>query len=103
MDKISSVAANHVEALRMSSHNGPAVTLADLIASGRLLWLRCNSCCHEVEVEPATLPLPPSTPVPAVRYRLRCSVCGGRDIDAKPQLHTEPLAAIRARASQQLT
>lgn len=81
-----------------NSYTGTPVTLADLIRDGRLLWLYCLACRHEVEVDPASLPVPADTPVPAIRQRLKCSKCGSRDIEAKPQLHPTPLAVIRALA-----
>ena len=36
---------------------GP-VTLADLIRADKLLWVYCRDCCHERDVNPATVPLP---------------------------------------------
>ena len=75
---------------------GP-VTLDDLAADGRLLWCFCATCCHEVEVPPLSLGLPGNVPVPDVARRLRCSRCGSREIETKPQLHMEPLEVLRAR------
>ena len=36
---------------------GP-VTLADLVREDKLLWVFCRDCCHERDVNPATIPLP---------------------------------------------
>jgi hypothetical protein len=41
--------------------------LSDLIREGKLLW--CRDCCHERELDPATMPLPGSTPVTEVGRR----------------------------------
>jgi len=63
------------------------VTIADLTASGKLIWLYCNDCCHECEIPPATLPLPQSRPVPEVGKRMVCTECGGRRVETKPELY----------------
>ena len=42
------------------------VTLADLVRDDKLLWVYCTACGHERDVSPATVPLPPETPVPEV-------------------------------------
>ena len=73
------------------------VTLQDLAADGRLLWCYCLSCQHEREVEPLSLGLDPAEPVPTVGKRLKCSRCGSREIETKPQLHPEPLEVLRAK------
>jgi len=55
--------------------NGP-VTLADLDHEGRKMWTYCCDCGRERDPEPASLPLPPDTPVPWLGRRLmRCSAC----------------------------
>lgn len=43
------------------------VTLAELIREDKLLRVCCRDCCHERDVSPATVPLPPETPVPPSR------------------------------------
>ncbi len=72
------------------------VTLADLKAEGRLVWVYCIDCCNEREVEPDTIPLPLETPVPSVGRRLKCKECGGR-LQAKPQLYAVPITEMRDR------
>ena len=42
----------------MSSPTGP-VTLGDLIREDKLLWVYCRECCHERDVDPLSLRLPP--------------------------------------------
>jgi uncharacterized OB-fold protein len=75
---------------------GP-VTLQDLIDQGKLVWVYCTSCGHERDIEPATVPLPPSHPVPDVGKRMRCSKCGARQITTAPELHEGGIVAYRAR------
>lgn len=74
------------------------VTLADLAGDGRLLWLYCSGCGHEVEVPPDSLGLRLSLAVPLVKQHVVCSQCGSRHVDSRPQLHARPLAEIRRRA-----
>ncbi len=52
--------------------------LADLRAVGGLVWIYCNDCCLEREVEPTTIALPSNSPVPEVERRLKCKACGGK-------------------------
>jgi hypothetical protein len=77
------------------------VTLGDLAREGRLLWCYCRSCCHEREVDPLSLGIDAAEAVPAVGKRLKCSRCGSREIETKPQLHVEPLEVMRARYRKQ--
>ena len=77
---------------------GP-VTLADLIRDAKLLWVYCITCCRERDVDPASLALPDSTPVPGLgRSRMRCSGCGSREIDTRPELYPGGIRAIRVAA-----
>ena len=66
---------------------GPPVTLDDLVRDDKLLWVYCTDCGHERDVTPATIPLPPETPVPDVGKHMKCSVCGSRKINTKPELY----------------
>ncbi len=68
----------------MDQPTGP-VTLGDLIREDKLL--RVCDCCHERDINPATVPLPVETPVPEVGKHMKCSACGSRKIDAKPELY----------------
>lgn len=73
------------------------VTLADLVRDDKLLWVYCTACGHERDVSPATVLLPPETPVPEVGKHMRCSACGSRKIDARPELYPGGVAAMRER------
>jgi hypothetical protein len=73
------------------------VTLGHLIADDKLLWCYCRRCGHERDVNPVTVPLPPETPVPDVGKHMKCSLCGSREIDTKPELYPGGVKAMRAR------
>ena len=63
---------------------GP-VQLGDLIREHKLIWVYCRACYRERDLDPATLPLPGSVPVPDVGKRMRCSACGSRMISTAPE------------------
>jgi hypothetical protein len=63
------------------------VTLGDLIRNNRLIWVYCNDCCRERDIDPATLQLPQDTPVREVGKRLVCTECGGKRVETKPELY----------------
>ena len=72
------------------------VTLGDLITAGKLLWCYCLDCCHERDVEPASLCLSADTPVPGLGERhMRCSNCGSRKIETKPELYSGGIEKAR--------
>ena len=52
----------------MPDATGP-VTLGDLVREDKLLWVYCSDCCHERDLNHATVPLPPETPVPELDKR----------------------------------
>ncbi len=58
-----------------------------------LLWCYCRECCRERDVEPATIPLPPEFPVPEVGSRMKCSACGSRAVETKPELYPGGISA----------
>ena len=62
------------------------VRLPHFMAKDKLLWVYCCDCGHERDVSPATVPLPAKTPVPEVGKHMKCSVCGSRKINTKPEL-----------------
>ncbi len=65
-----------------------AVTLGYLIREKKLLWVYCTSCGRERDVDPSSLALPSDTPVPGLgRRHMKCSACGSRKIDTKPELY----------------
>ena len=71
------------------------VTLGDLVRDDKLLWVYCCDCGHERDVNPAAVPLPAETPVPEVGKRMRCSKCGSRKINTKPELYPGGVEAMR--------
>ncbi len=80
----------------MKSPTGP-VTLGDLIHEDKLLWVYCRDCHHERDLNPATVPLPPETPVPDVGKKMKCSKCGSRSATTAPELHPGGVVAMRQR------
>jgi hypothetical protein len=71
------------------------VTIGDLIREGKLLWGYCRDCYRERDLDPATIPLPPETPVPGLGQRMRCTVCGSNRIDTRPELYPGGIEAKR--------
>jgi len=67
----------------MPGPTGP-VTLGDLNREDKLLWVYCRDCYHERDINPATVPLPPGTPVPEVGTHMKCSARGSRKVDSRP-------------------
>jgi hypothetical protein len=72
---------------------GP-VTFGDLARDGKLLWVYCTECYHERDLDPSAVPLPAETPVPSVGKRMKCSACGSRNIDARPELYPGGIVAM---------
>ena len=58
-----------------------------------VVWVYCNDCCLEREVEPDDYPLPLVTPVPDIQHRLKCKACGGK-LSVKPQLYQVPMSEL---------
>lgn len=72
------------------------VTLGDLITSKKLMWTYCVDCGRERDLDPAHVPLPPQTPVPGLgRRHMRCTACGSRKIETRPELYPGGLATAR--------
>ena len=85
-------------ALGTSGHAGlRPVSLADLIRDKKLLWVYCNDCGHERDIDPRTLPLKPDLGVPFVERHLICSKCGSKKISTKPELCPGGVLAERQR------
>jgi hypothetical protein len=78
-------------------------TLGDLIREDKLLWIYCRACHRERDVNPATVPLPAETPVPEVSKHTKCSACGSRKIDARPELYPGGIVAMRRRFKKPMT
>ena len=77
------------------------VLLGDLIRDGKLLWLYCRDCFRERDVDPSTIPLPPDVPVPEIGKHMKCSACGSRKIDSRPELYPGGIEAQRGRRRKQ--
>jgi hypothetical protein len=75
---------------------GP-VTLADIIHDGKLVWVYCTACDRERDIDPAAMPLPRETPIPEVGKHMKCSACGSRKIDARPELYPGGVTKVRER------
>ena len=73
------------------------VTLGDLIHEAKLLWVYCLECCRERDVDPKTIPLPKSFPVPKIGGRMKCTACGSRQIDTRPELYPGGVVAQRKK------
>ena len=74
---------------------GP-VTLGDLIEAKKLLSVYCCDCGHERDVDPAALSLSWDTPVPFISTHMKCSACGSRKINTKPELYPGGVPAMRS-------
>ncbi len=72
-------------------------TLAELEAQGKRVWIWCSDCFREKEVWPSAIGVEMRLTVPELKIRLRCSGCGSRKIDCKPQIHEIPLEEIRRK------
>jgi hypothetical protein len=53
----------------------------------------------ERDVNPAAVPLPPEIPLPSVGKRMKCSACGSREIDTRPELYPGGIMAMRERVA----
>ena len=71
------------------------VTIGALRRDGRLLWCYCLDCQHEAEIDLGASGLADDIPVPEAGRHFKCSRCGGKRVDTRPQLHARPLAEIR--------
>ncbi|NQU70624.1 MAG: hypothetical protein HQ514_08735 [Rhodospirillales bacterium] len=60
-----------------------------------MLWLSCAACRHRKHVAPAVLArdLGYDFPLPDLKRRMKCSRCGGRDIEVRlDKLSNGPVA-----------
>ena len=73
------------------------VTIGDLIHAAKLLWCYCRACGHERDIDPATLEVEPSQPVPTLGQRMTCSKCGSHEITTAPELYPGGIVAQRKR------
>jgi DNA-directed RNA polymerase subunit RPC12/RpoP len=74
---------------------GPPMTLANMRENGvRAVIAACEACGHKADVNVDALP--ETTFVPEAGRRLRCSACGGKQINTRPAWHTARNAWGRA-------
>ena len=61
-------------------------TLGDLESEGVDMFCWCNRCSHNaiVPIGKLTGSLGPDQPVPEIGIRMRCTVCGAKDVAARP-------------------
>ena len=62
-----------------------AVTIGWLIAERMGMGVHCNKCARHVVMDPATLHLAPETPVPSFAGRFKCTRCGSKQTEARPE------------------
>ena len=66
---------------------GPPMTLANMRQNSvRAVIATCQTCGHKADVNVDVLP--EAIAVPQAGRRLRCSRCGGKQIDTRPAWHT---------------
>jgi len=72
-----------------------ATVLGDAVRRGVPLWVCCEACSHNVEMNAGELAdlLGYDFPVPRLKGRLRCSRCGSRDADVRVQYASPGLVA----------
>ena len=66
-----------------------AVTFQWLIDNGLDVGLHCHPCGRHVVVPVRSLPIPVETPVPACAGRFKCTRCGSRKTEARPEWPNE--------------
>jgi hypothetical protein len=73
----------------MRTPPGPPMSLANMRQNGvRAVTATCEACNHSADVNVDALPA--TVYVPQVARRLRCSSCGGKQINIRPAWHTDP-------------
>jgi hypothetical protein len=84
------------------SHPEKAV-LGDAVRDGLMLWLSCADCRHRKRIAPAALArdLGYDFPLPDLKNRMKCSRCGGRDIEVRLDRSTNGPVARHTPISNQ--
>jgi hypothetical protein len=76
---------------------GP-VTLSNLCHRGLTLLVRCR-CGHRAELDPTTIRLRPSTPIPKIETKFRCAACCAKntaiDFPIKALMDPRPRQCIK--------
>ena len=49
------------------------------------MGMHCMKCARHVVLDPATLHLAPETPVPSLAGRFKCTRCGSKQTEARPE------------------
>ena len=62
-----------------------AVTIGWLIAERMGMGVHCQKCARHVVMDPATLHFAPETPVPSLAGRFKCTRCGSKQTEARPE------------------
>ena len=62
-----------------------AVTIGWLIAERMGMGVHCRKCARHVVMDPAKLHLAPETPVPSLAGRFKCTRCGSKQTEARPE------------------
>ena len=71
--------------------HGPPMTLANMRELGvRRLLVSClnHGCRHDALLDVSNYPA--ETEVPSFRLRMKCSKCGGRNVDVRPKWKEQP-------------
>lgn len=66
--------------------SGPRkVVLGDAVRDRRRLWVYCELCGHQSHLDPAELArrVGYDRPIVELKRRMRCSRCGGREVDVR--------------------
>lgn len=72
-----------------------SVTIAHLIAERKLIWGYCKSCGREQDILPDAVPLPSSYAVREIGRRMKCSACGAKRVETKPELYPGGVVVMR--------
>ncbi len=75
------------------------LTFGRVVAENQLIWLHCQSCPRGVEILAGAITsgIPPETPFPKITAYLKCSRCGGKDINVMPQIYPGGFLGSHAR------
>jgi hypothetical protein len=65
---------------------GPLMTLANMRQNGvRMTWAKCEACGHQADLNVEALA--ETLVVPTLGQPLRCSRCGGKELNTRPAWH----------------
>jgi hypothetical protein len=62
-----------------------AVTIGGLIANDQLLGVSCHKCGRHAVFDPKAMPFRSDVAVPELAGRFKCSRCGSKDTEARPE------------------